>query len=84
MYSKIKLKKLGSHCSNAVVSNDGNKVFCDCFVYKTGFVNRELFDTNYVARLLSVYKQVKPSLSFAEVHKCIKPHKCALFCKKVE
>ena len=50
---KNQVKKVGSHCSNAVLSNDGNKVFSDRFVYKTSFVNRELFDTKYV-----------PSLSF--------------------
>ena len=68
MYSKIKLK-IGSHCSNAVVSNHGNIVFSDRFVYKTGFIKTELFDPKYVARLLSVCKQVKPSLSFVAVLK---------------
>ena len=69
MYSKIKFKKLGSHCRNAVVGNDRGKIFPDRFVYKTGFVNRELFDTMYVARLLSVCKYIQPSLSFAEILK---------------
>ena len=52
-----------------MVSNHGNKVFSDRFVYKTGFLKTELFDTKYVARLLSVCKQVKPSLSFVAVLK---------------
>ena len=66
---KNQLKKLGSHCSNAVVGKDRERVFSDRFVYKTGFVNRELFDTIHVTRLLSVYKYVQPSLSFADVLK---------------
>ena len=65
----LKLKKVGIHCSNEVVSNGENKVFSDRFVYKTGFVNRDLFDTKYVVSLLSVCKQLKPSLSFAVVLK---------------
>ena len=69
MYSDAKFKKLGSHCSNAVVSHDKRKIFSEHCVYRTGFVNKELFDTEYIARLLSVCKQVKPSLSFAAVLK---------------
>ena len=68
MYSEAKLKKLGSHCSNAVGSHD-NRRFSERCIYRTGFVDKELFDKEYIARLLSVCKKVKPSLSFAAVVK---------------
>ena len=68
MCSEAKFKKLGSHCSNAVGSHD-NRRFSERCIYKTGFVNKELFDKEYIARLLSVCKKVKPSLSFAAVVK---------------
>ena len=43
--------------------------FSERLVYRTGFVDRQLFDSQYVARLLSVCKTVKTSLSFAAVVK---------------
>ena len=49
------------------VANHENKKFSERLIYKTGFVNRELFDNEYIARLLSVCKKVKSSLSFAAV-----------------
>ena len=65
MYSEAKLKKLGSHCSNAVASTGKSSSFAERVIYRSGFVDKHLFSKECVCGLLSVYKQVKPSLSFA-------------------
>ena len=69
MYSEAKCKKLSGHCSNAVASTGKSNLFPERLIYRTGFVDKYLFSKECVSRLLSVYKQVQPSLSFAAVVK---------------
>ena len=69
MYTEAKCKKLSGHCSNAVASTCKSNFYPERLFYRTGFVDKYLLSKEGVYRLLSVYKQVKPSLSFAAVVK---------------
>ena len=51
------------------MAGNDKKKFSERLVYRTGFVDRQLFDSEYIARLLSVCKTVKTSLSFVAVVK---------------
>ena len=45
-------------------------MFQDRYFYNTRFANSQWFDSMYVARLLSEYKHMQPSLTIADVLKC--------------
>ena len=64
-------KKLGSHCRNAVVSDVKllNRMYSDRYFYNSSFVDCKLLQPTYVSSMLSVCKDVKPNLAFADVLK---------------
>ena len=63
------VKKLSSHCSNAVVANVSSvhRMYSDRNFYNSKFVDRKLLQPSYIRSMLSVCKYVKPNVSFADV-----------------
>ena len=70
MYTKIQFKKLGNHCSNAMGRVENvDKKFNDRYFYNVAFVDKQLFDSDCIKRLMSVHKLVKWNVLFSDVVK---------------
>ena len=69
MYPEIWIKKLSSHCSNAVGANVSfhREMYSDRIVYNSSFVESKLLQPSYIRSMLSLCKYVKPNVSFADV-----------------
>ena len=65
------VKKLSSHCSNAVAFDQGscNKTFAARYFYNTSFVHSHLFDSQHIGKLKSMCRYAKPSVLYSDVLK---------------
>ena len=69
MHPESWIKKLSSHCSNAVglSVSFNHKMYSDRIFYNSNFVDNKLLQPSYIRSMLSVCKYVKPDVSFADV-----------------
>ena len=65
------VQKLSSHCSSAVAFGNVPKLkgFADRYFYNSKFVNSRLLNSNYIQKLKSLCRFVKPNVSYSEVVK---------------
>ena len=63
------LKKLGSHCRNAVLGVSTSRKFTTMIVYNSTFVNTTLFDSLHVQKLKSLCNNVKKNVLFSDIVK---------------
>ena len=70
MYTKNGNKKLGSHCSNAVVNKNARSiVYNDRWVYNSDFHDVHLLNVKNVQKLISMCRFTKPNVLFSDIVK---------------